>query len=96
MYTHPLIELLKSFSKKEVMWFVKFLHSPYFNKRERIIKLFLILKRFYPEFEGKQFTKNNIYKLLYGNVAYNDSTLRNLMSDLLLLAQQYLKQEEIL
>jgi len=94
MYTHQLLELLKSFSKKEMMWFTKFLYSPYFNKRERIIKLFLILKRFYPDFEGKNFTKNNIYKLLYGTTtSYNDSTLRNLMSDLLLLAQQYLKQE---
>jgi len=93
MYTHQVIELLKSFSKKEMMWFGKFLNSPYFNKRERIIKLFHILKRFYPDFEGKHFTKDNIYKLLYGNTAYNDSTLRNLMSDLLLLAKQYLKQE---
>lgn len=93
MYTHQVVELLKTFSKKEMMWFGKFLNSPYFNNRERIVKLFLILKRFYPKFEGRAFTKTNVFKLLYGKSPYNDSTMRNLMSDLLQLAQQYLKQE---
>ncbi|MEO6694331.1 MAG: hypothetical protein ABIY50_09845 [Ignavibacteria bacterium] len=95
MYIHQVLELFKTFTKKEFMWFLKFLNSPYFNNRKKITKLFLILKRFHPNYEAKNFTKIHIHKLLYGNSTFNDSTLRNLMSDLLKLAQQFLKHEVI-
>lgn len=96
MYTHQLTELLKTFTGRDLMRFGKFLNSPYFNNRKMMIKLFRVLKRFYPEFEGKNFTREYLFKLIYGNNAeYNDSTFRNLMSDLLKLSQQFLKQEGI-
>ncbi|MGB4851111.1 MAG: hypothetical protein WBQ38_02250 [Ignavibacteria bacterium] len=95
MYTHQLIELLKTFSAKEIMWFGKFLNSPYFNNRKMLIKLFLVLKRYYPEFEGRKFTKEDIYSSVYGKIKYNDSTFRNLMSDLLQLTLQFVKLEGI-
>lgn len=95
MYTHQLLNVLKTFSKKEMMWFGKFLRSPYYNNRKMIVRLFNTLKKFYPEFESKNFTKHNIYKQLYGNKRYNDSTYRNLMSDLLYLTLQFLKTENI-
>lgn len=93
MYTNQLIELLKSFTNKDLMWFSKFLNSPFFNNRKRIIKLYKVLRRYHPEFEHKNFTKENLYKAVFGKSKYNDSTFRNLMSDLLKLALQYLKQE---
>lgn len=93
MYTHELINLLQTFSNKEIMWFGKFLNSPYFNNRERLIKLFKVLRKFYPDFENRKFTKENIFKLTFGNKKYNDSTFRNLMSDLLILSLQYIQQE---
>ncbi len=95
MYTHQLIELLKTFSAKEIMRFNKFLNSPYFNNRKMLIKLFQVLKRSYPEFEGRKFTKEDIYASVYGKVKYNDSTFRNLMSDLLKLALEFMKLEGI-
>lgn len=93
MIKHELINLLKTFSRKELMWFGKFLDSPFFNNRGRLIKLFKVLKKFYPEFDSKNFTKHNVYNLIYGKIKYNDSTMRNLLSDLLKLALQYLKEE---
>ena len=95
MYTHQLIELLKTFSAKEIMWFGKFLNSPYFNNRKMLIKLFLVLKRYYQEFEGRKFTKEDIYSSVYGKIKYNDSTFRNLMSDLLQLTLQFVNLEGI-
>lgn len=77
------------------MWFGKFLNSPYFNNRKMLIKLFLVLKRYYPEFEGRKFTKEDIYSSVYGKIKYNDSTFRNLMSDLLQLTLQFVKLEGI-
>ena len=93
MYTHELINLLKTFTNKELMMFGKFLNSPYFNSRKRIIHLFKVLKNYYPEFDAKGFTKENIFRRIYKNNPYNDSTFRNLMSDLLSLALQFVKQE---
>ncbi len=95
MYTHELINILKTFTAKELMWFGKFLESPYFNNRRRLRMLFKILKSYHPDFDSKLLTKANIYKKIYGKVLYNDSTFRNLMSDLLALALQFLKLEGI-
>jgi len=95
IYTHQIVDLLKTFSKKELMWFGKFLNSPYFNNRKRILNLYNVLRRHYPEFDKRNFTKADLYKQLYGDKSFNDSTLRNLMSDLLQLALDFLKQEGI-
>jgi hypothetical protein len=95
MYTNQLTELLKSFTAKELMRFGKFLNSPYFNNRKMMLKLFTVLKKYHPDFENKNFTKEHLYKLVYKNAEYNDSTFRNLMSDLLKLALQFLKYENI-
>ena len=93
MYTHSLFDILKTFSNKEIMRFGKFLKSPYFNNRTMLLKLFGILKTSYPEFDNKSLTKENIYKRLYGKTAFNDSTFRNLMSDLQQQALLFLKNE---
>ncbi|MBV6477788.1 MAG: hypothetical protein HGGPFJEG_00532 [Ignavibacteria bacterium] len=95
MYTHPLTELLKSFDKKELMRLGKYLNSPYFNNRKMLVRLFNILKRYHPDFDNKNFEKEKIFSLLYKNIKYNDSTFRNLMSDLLKLVKNFLKEEGI-
>lgn len=95
MYTHQLIELLKTLTEKEMMKLYKFLNSPYFNNSKRIITLFQILKKYYPEFENRNFTRENLFKSIYGKSQYNDSTFRNLMSDLLQLTLEFLKLEGI-
>ncbi len=95
MYTHQLIELLKTFSEKELMKLYKFLNSPYFNNSRRIVTLFQVLKKFYPDFEKRNFTREYIFKLVYKNSEYNDSTFRNLMSDLLQLTLKFLMIEGI-
>jgi len=93
MYTHQLIELLKTFSEKELMKLFKFLNSPYFNNSKRIIALFQILKKNYPEFDSRSFTRENIFKSIYKKAEYNDSTFRNLMSDLLKLTLKFVMLE---
>ena len=49
------VEILKTFSKDEVKEFDKFVHSPFFNCRNDVTRLFRELKRFYPTFDGKNF-----------------------------------------
>lgn len=93
MYTHHLTDLLRSFDRKELMRLGKYLNSPYFNNRKMLVRLYNVLKRNHPDFDNKNFEKEKIYSILYKGKKYNDSTFRNLMSDLLKLTQNFLKQE---
>jgi len=77
------------------MWFSKFLNSPYFNNKKKILILYNNLRKFHPEYDARNFSKEHLFKLIYGNTNYNDSTFRNLMSDLLKLMLQFLKMEGI-
>jgi len=92
MLKHQLLEIFKTFSDHEKKRFGKFLNSAYFNKSPKINKLFFILKRYHPYYNNRGITKQAIYKKLDYGLAYNDSTIRNLIYDLQELAEKYLRQ----
>ncbi len=95
MLKHELLEILKTFSDHEKKRFGKFLNSAYFNKSPKIIKLFNILRKFHPYYNNKKITKLYIYKKLSYDKAFNDSTIRNLLYDLQIIAEKYLRQLNI-
>lgn len=91
---HPVTVLLKSFSEEELKKFRRFLDSPYFNTSKKVIELFNLLCRFYPDFRSKLLTKENLYFRLHKDrKTYSDSTMRDLLSELLDLLQRYLTYE---
>ncbi len=99
MKDSSLISLLRTFSKLEMNRFEKFLLSPYFSERSRIRinkvnEYFRVLKKFYPDFEGKNFTGENLYKTIYPGTKFKDYSIRKLNSDLLKLAEKFLMQQE--
>ena len=52
--THfTIVKILKRFSPVEINEFEKMLNSPFFNNHTTIIKLFIELIKFYPEFSDK-------------------------------------------
>ncbi len=91
MLKHQLLEVLRTFSDHEKKRFGKFLNSAYFNKSPKIIKLFSILRKYHPSYNNKKITKMQIYKKLDYGLAFNDSTIRNLLYDLQIIAETYLK-----
>jgi len=91
MLKHQLLEVLRTFSDHEKKRFGKFLNSAYFNKSPKIIKLFSILRKYHPYYDNKKITKMYIYKKLDYGLAFNDSTIRNLLYDLQVIAETYLK-----
>jgi hypothetical protein len=91
MLKHELLEVLKTFSDHEKKRFGKFLNSAYFNKSPKIIRLFNILRKYHPDYNNKKITKLYIYKKLSYNKPFNDSTIRNLLYDLQIIAETYLK-----
>jgi hypothetical protein len=91
MLKHELLEILKTFSDHEKKRFGKFLRSDYFNKSPKINRLFNILRKYHPDYNNKKITKLYIYKKLAYNKPFNDSTIRNLLYDLQIIAETYLK-----
>lgn len=86
-----LIKLLRSFSPDEFKDFFLLVNSPFFN-REKVLKRFSeILKKYYPGFKEINSEKRKIYAKLFPGKKYNDALLRNTVSDMVKLAEEYLK-----
>lgn len=90
MFKHNLIELFKTFSFIDVKNLEKFLKSSYFNGSEKMITLYREIIKYYPRFIDKEFTKKNLSVKTSVSGRYNESTLRDALSELLRLTLQYL------
>lgn len=85
-----LIKLFKTFTQTEFKEFGKFLNSPFHNESLKMKKLYRYFKEYFPHFSGVGFTKENAYFRIYGNRNYEDKKLRERLSDMLSLAENYL------
>ncbi len=84
------IQLLRTFSEDEFRKFGLFLSSPYFNKENIQIRFYEIIKKYYPDFNNRNFEKEKLYLRLYPGKKYNDSVMRNILSGMLELAEHFL------
>lgn len=89
------IDVIKTFSKEEMKRFSDFANSPYHNSSKSVSKLVELVKKYYPDFENRNFTKEKIYSKVFSSSDYNDQVMRNLMSDALQLGFDFLKTEAI-
>ena len=90
MIKSSVISILNTFSQEEIKQFEDFLNSPFYNKNTKVIQFFNVLKEYHPGFDDEKLTKENLFKELFGNVKYKESYIRNLFSDLNILAEQFL------
>src|SRR5260221_11097937 len=79
MLKSNLIEAMKTLSPKEMKEFGEFVSSPFFNKNKNVIRLFEIIKKYYPELDSEKISKENVYGKLCPGEAYKDSSIRLLM-----------------
>jgi hypothetical protein len=85
------ITLLSTFSGNEITEFSKFLESPYNNRKgPYILKAFGEIRKFHPDYTRAEFTKEKIFRSLYGSKPYNDVLLRKIISELQKLAEDFL------
>ncbi|HMR41307.1 MAG TPA: hypothetical protein PKA90_12845 [Ignavibacteria bacterium] len=84
------IKIFKTFSKKEMKEFEKFLRSPFFNNHSTIVNLFCELKKYHPEFENEKFTREYLFSAVGTKKKYDDRLFRKYLSRMYKLAEEYL------
>ncbi|CAN5542936.1 hypothetical protein BH10BAC5_BH10BAC5_29350 [soil metagenome] len=93
MISRNLIKILSDFTKEEFEKFGDFVSSPYFNKQDQIRNFFNYLKNYYPKFDPAHLTKEAAHKNIYPHKIFVESRIRNLCSDLKLLAEKFMAIE---
>lgn len=91
MQKSQLVNVLKTFSKKEIRDCRKWLHSPYHNQREDCIDLFEYLCEHLQEDEFLD--KERIYKKLFPKTPFDDARIRQTMYFLLKAIEDFLAYE---
>jgi len=88
MNDSKLINTLKTFTKKEFKEFEWFISSPLFNKNTEVIRLLVILKKSYPDFNRKTVTHANMSHLLFKKE--DIPRFRYVMTDLIRLIEKFI------
>lgn len=95
MLDYAFIEVLESLTREEIRSLRKFIISPYFNKSEKLVKLFDIIIKYHPNFESPKLTKEALHNKISPQLPYNELTMRSLMHDLQLLIAKFIRQQYI-
>ena len=61
MENSKLISILRCLNSKQIKQFADFVRSPYFNKKEEVVKLYETLSRYYPQFDAAAVDKERIF-----------------------------------
>jgi hypothetical protein len=93
MLRSSLLEILRTFSKQELIKFEDFVRSPYFNKKENVIRLLLELKKSAPLFSGDYLTKEEVWSAIFPGKEYNYGIMKNLIHDLTGLSEKFILLE---
>lgn len=91
MLRFSVLQILRSFSLKELKLFEDFIRNPFHNKNSRVIELFELLKKHHPDFSSEHLSKETLFRSMMGNAVYKESYIRNLFSDLNVLAERFIK-----
>lgn len=90
MNNSTFIRIISTFKKSEIREFSRFVNSPFFNGRKETKLFWGVVKKFYPNFSGKNFNAEFIFGKIYPDRAFDIAEIRRLSSYTLKLAEQYL------
>ncbi|MCX7878214.1 MAG: hypothetical protein N2510_06165 [Ignavibacteria bacterium] len=92
------IKSLKKLTKSELKNFEKFISSPYSKIGRNLLPYFRELKKFYPTFDSKNLTKQNLFKKLHPDKEFGheaDLLINKLNSDLTKLFKEFIINNEL-
>lgn len=92
MLDYSFLEILSSLTRDELKSFRRFLISPYFNRSQKVVKLYDRLIKYYPSFDNTAVSKENLHKHISPELPYNEITMRRLLLDLQKLCEKFMTQ----
>jgi hypothetical protein len=84
------IRLLAALTPIEFREFARYVNSPFHNRRKEVERFFSVIKKYYPDFKGENFTAEKIFSRLYPAKKFDISVIRRLTSFCLKLLETYL------
>jgi hypothetical protein len=90
MYKTKPVEIISTFSTEEIKEFSAFVRSPYFNTNKNLIKLFDAVKNDLKKIQAGSITEENIFSALFPGKEYNYGIMKNLVSSLAVLCEEFL------
>ncbi len=75
MLGNKIKQILKSFDKREMTRFCEFVHSPYYNKHDKVQALISLFNEHFPEIDGDGFSPENLFKYLFPGEAFEKNKL---------------------
>ncbi|MFZ1322644.1 MAG: hypothetical protein WAT71_13890 [Ignavibacteria bacterium] len=94
MHKSSLLEIIRTFTPKELVKFEDFVNSPYFNKNKNVINLFAEIKKHAPEFINENLEKEKVWKKLFPGKDYNYGIVKNIIHDLTGLSEKFILLEQ--
>ncbi|MCI5055567.1 MAG: hypothetical protein MRY83_05620 [Flavobacteriales bacterium] len=82
-------------NKKQLKSFELFVSSPYHNTNKEVINLTKYLRSIYPKLNDSKLQKSTVFKKVYGDTAYDDKLLRNVISKSFILLEKFIINEEL-
>ncbi|MCB0572280.1 MAG: hypothetical protein KDC66_21080 [Phaeodactylibacter sp.] len=95
MYANKLIQLLKSFGRREMTRFLEFAHSPYFNKHDGVRALVAYLSDVFPAFGEQNCEREVVFQALYPGEPHDQPRLALLFTYTKRLAEHFLRAEQL-
>jgi len=93
MLKTSLLEILRTLSKDELKKFDEFVHSPYFNKKSPVIKLWNEIKKYSQDFDDVNLDRKIIWTSLFPGKPFNYGVMKNLIFDLQALSERFIEIE---
>ena len=89
MQNSKFTDLLKTLTPIELRWFVEYVHSPIFNKHERLIKLIDVFYQQAPSYIAKELDRKNLFSFLFPREKYKEQKISDLISYLVKLLEEF-------
>lgn len=89
MHSTQLFQLLSSLDEKEFQQFGDYVRSPFHNKSKNCVRLLSIIEKEYPDLQSFKLANEIVFVQIFGKKKY-DTSLRNLMSQLKKLVEEFL------
>ena len=90
MQNSKLLRILKTFSAWELRSFDDYVHSPFFNKNEKVCEFWVYIQQYAPDFADRDLSMEAAFRQMFGNIPYDAQAFRYLLTDLTRLCEGFL------